>query len=628
MELNADSRLCNRQMKQLFKLASASFRRQIVPVIVLGALNLCFVPAALARTQEPPIRYLLDLTKPASHLVYVTMSVPGTRPGTEFQIPTWNNLYQIRDFVRDVQDVQAACDGKQVPLSRVDANTWASPKNCSDLKLHYAVFADQDNVFSAILDSRHALLNFALLLFYLPHDRQRQVRVRFLLPQGWKLVTMLKDGHQPGEYQALDYDRLADSPAEAGNFQQYEYLQNGAKFRVVVDGSASLYSPKRLVAVLKKITATETALMHDVPFKRYIFMFFFPQHGGGGGMEHRNGTAISIPAAEMRAGLGDLEVVAAHEFFHLWNVKRIRPQGLEPINYIRGNDTSDLWFSEGVTSMYSEVVLLRSGLMKKKEFYRHLVSEIKDLKSRPARHFQSVEESGREAWLEKYADYFRPDRSISYYNKGELLGYLLDLGIRHASSNHHSLDDVMRQLNRDFAEHGRYFDDADLERIIAKLAPGFPCRKFFREYVDGTRDLDYAKYLGYAGLQLKTEMAIVPDLGFQSIKSFIGPVRVDSVKPGSNAQKAGLQPGDILLKMNGVELPVIPDRELAYFKPGDRVTFTVQRGAKILDISYLLGSKSAESYKVEESQHPTRAELEVRKGWLKGEIAESPAAGN
>ncbi len=614
-----------RRMKQLSKSVSMGPQRRQFASAFLVSVCLFFAGAAFGGTQGSPILYELDLRKPASHLVYVTMRVPGTAAGTEFQIPTWNNLYQIRDFVRDIQDVQAECSGMPEPLKRVNMDTWQSLKRCPDLELRYAAYENQDNVFSAILDRRHAFLNFALLLFYLPHDRQRPVRVKFLLPDGWKLVTMLNDGPGPNEYQAPDYDRLVDSPAEAGNFQEYDYVQRGATYRIVVDGSRDLYSAKRLVAVIKRITATETALMRDLPFKRYTFMLFFPPSGGGG-MEHRDGTAISIPADEMRAGLGNLEAIVAHEFFHLWNVKRIRPQGLEPVDYIHGNDTSDLWFCEGVTSTYAELVLLRSGLINKKQFYAHLAAQIKELQSRPARHFQSVEESGREAWLEKYADYFRPDRSISYYNKGELLGYLLDLGIRHASRDRYSLDDLMRRLNQDFAKRGRFFTDADLERIITSLAPGFHCTEFFRDYIDGTRELNYAKYLGYAGLQLKTETAVVPDLGFQSLQSFIGPVRVESVDPGSNAAKAGLQSGDVLLKMNGIELPVTPDRELIYFKPGQKVTFTIQRGTKIFEVGFLLGARSAIAYKVEEMPNPTRAQLEVRRGWLKGETAEGPSA--
>ncbi len=594
---------------------------------IISFISLFLFGAGIARAQRPPVRYLLDLQNPASHLVGVTMNIPQAGRGTEFQFPTWSNLYQIRDFIRDVQEVRAECQGKPAPLHRVDINTWASEEQCTDLEIHYSVYANQDDVFSGVLDSRHAFLNFGLLLFYLPQDSTRPVRVKFLLPEGWKLVTMLDDGPAPGEFQALDYDRLADSPAEAGNFHEYDYPQRGATYRIVVDGGQDLYTPERLVDLFKKITATETALMQDVPFKRYTFMLFFPSRGGGG-MEHRNGTAISVPAAQMRTGFDNLESVAAHEFFHLWNVKRIRPQGLEPIDYIHGNDTSDLWFSEGVTNTYAELVLLRSGLIKEKEFYGHLDTAINNLQSRPARFFQSAEESGREAWLEKYPDYFRPERSISYYNKGELLGYLLDLGIRHASGNRYSLDDLMRRLNQNVAMRGRFFTDADLESIVTQLAPAFPVREFFRKNVDGAGNLDYAKFLNYAGLTLKTETKEVPDLGFETLQSFIGHVQVESVVPGSNADKAGIRPDDILVQMNGVELPVTPDRELIYFKPGQKVEFTVQREERTLKIALRLGSKPATVYQVEEMANPTREQLAVRRGWLKGETVETPAAGN
>jgi predicted metalloprotease with PDZ domain len=614
-------------MRQLFKTVIAAFRPWPTVPAIFAAPTLFVAGVAVGQAQGLPVRYLLDLQKPASHLVSVTMNVPQAGQGTEFQIPAWNNLYQIRDFVRNVQDVQGLCGGRPVPLRRVDINTWENVEQCPDLEIHYKVYTNQESVFSAILDSRHAFLNLALQLFYLPQERQRPVRVKFLLPEDWKLVTVLDDGPTPGEYQAPDYDRLVDSPAEAGKFQEYDYVQKGAVFRIVVDGPQNLYSPKRLVKVLKKITGSETTLMQDVPFNRYTFMFFFPERGDGG-MEHRNSTAISIAAGQMRTGLDNLEGVAAHEFFHLWNVKRIRPQGLEPIDYIHGNDTSDLWFSEGVTSTYAQLVLLRSGLINRKQFYGHLADEINQLRSRPARYFQSAEESGREAWLEKYPDYSRPQRSISYYNKGELLGDLLDLGIRHASDNRYSLDDLMRRLNRDFAGRGRFFTDANLENITAQLAPAFPVREFFSRNINGTGDLDYERYLGYAGLALKTEIREVPDLGFDSLQAFTGPIQVESVVPGSNAEKAGLQSGDVLLKMNGVELPVTPDRELIYFKPGQKVKFTVQRGAKVLEIVFLLGSKKARVFDVGEMPNATPAQLALRRSWLKGESEKVPAAGN
>jgi predicted metalloprotease with PDZ domain len=471
-------------------------------------LACCFLLPLLVESSfaaSEPIQYLLDLREPASHLAKVVMTVAGAPPSTELQFPAWNNLYQIRDFARNIQELAADCDGAKEQLTRLDLNTWRSEaKPCEKLALRYAVYVAGSPPFSSALDSQHAFLNFATLLFYLPKERGRAAHVKLLIPAEWKVATLL-EGDGDG-FLAPNYDVLVDSPAEAGQFQDYSFSQNGATYRVVVHADVKDYSPDRLLASLRKITATETALMRDVPFSRYTFILHFPREEGGGGMEHRNGTAITVRAAQLRDHWENLEDVAAHEFFHLWNVKRIRPQSLEPIDYVHGNDTRDLWFCEGVTSAYGALALLRAGLISRKTFYARLGSAIETLQSRPARFFQSAEESGLEAWLEKYNDYLRPERSISYYNKGELLGFLLDLALRHATGNGAGLDDVMRRLNEDFARPGRYYTDADLQRLIAQIAPRFSgLEAFFADYVRGTRELDYDTYLGYAGLELEIE---------------------------------------------------------------------------------------------------------------------------
>jgi predicted metalloprotease with PDZ domain len=359
--------------------------------------------------------------------------------------------------------------------------------------------------------------------------------------------------------------------------------------------------------------------MRDVPFSRYTFILHFPREGGGGGMEHRNGTAISVPASQLRDHWESLEGVAAHEFFHLWNVKRIRPQALEPIDYVRGNDTRDLWFSEGVTSAYGELCLLRAGLITPQVFYARLAESVRALQERPARAFQSVETSGREAWLEKYPDYSRPERSISYYNKGALLGFLLDLAIRHASHNQAGLDDVMRRLNEDFARPGRFFTLADLGAIVRSLAPSYAgLDAFLRDDVQGTHELDYDTYLAYAGLRLLRKTEEIPAWDFVAMRSFEGHIEVESVDPGSNAQKAGLQRGDVLLKMNGKPLFVLRDLLHSSYRPGQRVKFDVHRRQGDAVVEYALEGKEGTTYRVEELPHPTAEQRQVRVGWLRG----------
>ncbi|MGH9433985.1 MAG: M61 family metallopeptidase, partial [Terriglobia bacterium] len=572
-----------------------------------------------------PLEYQIDLRSPASHLVGVTMTVADAAPGTRLQFPAWNALYQIRDFVSDVQQLQAKCGGEPLSLVAVDLDTWRTPaKPCEPLTLGYSVYSNQASIFSSELIEQHAFLNLADLLFYLPDHRSRPVDVHILIPEGWKMATLLPVGPEASEIRAANYDMLVDSPVEAGEFQSYEYRQGPTAFRVIVRGNPENYSPKRLLDSIEQITAAETTLMRDVPFKQYTFIFHFLPRGGGG-MEHADGTAIGFPAARIKTHWVGLESTIAHEFFHLWNVKRIRPHGLEPVDYVHGNDTRDLWFSEGLTSTYGELSLERAHLISPQDFYKEVARQIQELQSRPARLFQSVELSGMEAWLEKYPDYFRPERSISYYNKGELLGFLLDLGIRHASGNHHSLDDVMRELNVDFAKRGRFFTDADLESIITSLS-GSPAwvSQFFRVDVDGTAALDYQTYLSYAGLKLEQQAGARPDFGFRAERASDGLIRIASVDANGAAANVGLAAGDILLKIDGRSLVALP-QYVAGVLPEHRVKFRVRRGGRTFDVKYRLGSIPETTYGIEETPNASPAQMSIREGWLTGKTAAAAA---
>jgi predicted metalloprotease with PDZ domain len=485
---------------------------------------------------------VVDLRAPESHFVQVTLSIPNAGAATEIQIPTWNCLYQIRDFVRNVEDLKGDCDGQPIDLRRPDLNTWRGPEQpCGNLTFRYAVYANHDGPFDSMLDGSHSFLNLAMELFYLPQERNRPIQVKFLLPPGWKLATLLEG--EGDEFQAGNYDALVDSPVEAGHFEEFSYQQDflpadapkaeakRATFRLIVDADRALYSPGRILESVQKITAEETALMQDLPFKRYTFFLHFPSEGGStGGMEHRDGAAIAIPASQMRKDGGPLESMVAHEFFHAWNVKRIRPQSLEPVDYIHGNDTRDLWLCEGVTSTYAQLALLRAGLIDRDTFYRRVSGAIRSLQKHEARRYQSVETAGREAWLEKYPAYNRSDRSISYYNKGELLGYLIDLGMRHATQNQAGLDDLMRRLNQDFGRRSRFYTMDDIRAIVAQLAPAFDLDRFLADYVRGTQELDYATYLGYAGLRLATHPAELPKQGSAAARNSEGPAEADSLR--------------------------------------------------------------------------------------------------
>lgn len=587
-------------------------------LVLLVCVPACAAP--LGGTAAFPIRYELDLRQPATHLVQVRMRIPDAKESLQIQFPAWDALYQIRDFVRHVQDLKATCDDRPTELRAIDVDTWQTgSQSCHELDVRYAVFANQESVFSAVLNEQHAFLNLAQVLFYLPAERHRAVQVRFMLPEGWKLATPLGSGDAADECAAPDYDSLADNPVEAGTFDEYSYRQKGADYRLVVYAPSTSYSLKNLLEAIKKISIVETAFMEDVPFRRYTFILHLVP-GEGGGMEHANGTAIAYPATALASGWEGLEALIAHEFFHLWNVKRIRPRGLESVDYVHGNDTRDLWFSEGLSSLYAELTLVRSGLIGREEFYRHLADQISDLQSRPARLTQSVELAGLDAWLEEYPDYLRPERSISYYNKGELIGVLLDLAMRQASSNRTSLDDVLRALNVEFAAHQRFFEDRDLMALITRLTGGnMDAEGFFHNYVTGVDELDYQKYLGYAGLNLSRQSVEVPAWGFKAARSAGGSIKVESVELGSAAAKAGLRPGDVIASLNRQPLTVPPE-DLSGVKAGEKVQLGVGRNSREVVLKFRLGARTETRYRVEEDSRATPAEARLREKWLERTI--------
>ncbi|MGD1104907.1 MAG: hypothetical protein ABSA59_22910 [Terriglobia bacterium] len=579
---------------------------------------------------------MVDLSAAETHFVQVTMNIPGASAGTEIQIPAWNCLYQIRDFVKNVEDLKGDCDGQPADLDREDLNTWRGPnRSCRNLAFHYSVYANTDGPFDSMLDGDHSFLNLAMVLFYLPRDRHWPVQVKFQLPAGWKLATFLEG--EGDEFQAANYDALVDSPVEAGHFEDFSYPQDftptgasasemkRATIRLIIDANRADYSPGRIMNSLQKITAEETTLMQDLPFSRYTFILHFPREGGStGGMEHRDGAAIAVAASAIRDNEGYLESVVAHEFFHAWNVKRIRPQSLEPVDYINGNDTRDLWLCEGVTNTYAQLALLRAGLIDRDKFYARVAGAIQVLQNHSARRFQSVEMAGREAWLEKYSDYNRSGRSISYYNKGELLGCLLDLGIRHASDNQAGLDDVMRRLDQDFARRGRFYTLADLRALVAQLAPTFDTNRFFADYVQGTQELDYSTYLGYAGLHLATHTAELPVPGFSASPNAGGLLQVDSVDTESNAQRAGLQPGDVLIMADGDLLPAGPHLTLPFWRPGQAVELQIAREGETHVFKFRIGVNQQISMQIEKDPQASPDQLRVREGWLKGVTNSSP----
>lgn len=599
--------------------------RSLCRLACLGAFIFLFA----AQPASATIHYKISLKNPEEHRFQVTMTIPRATSGITVAIPAWNALYQVRDFAYRIRDVEASSLtgsgtlGAKLPIRKLDKQTWeirpaqgANDGGLSSWTVRYSITWDEPGPFSSQLNSKHAFVNFADVLMYIPDRRGEDIAVAFDdVPAGWRAAAQLPAGSTPNSFSASSYDTLVDAPVEIGKFEEFGFDEGGAHFRVVVD--AREWRRDRLEDSLRRITSYELKLM-GTPFREYTFFFHigpYPESGGGG-MEHANCTAIGAASVEGAV------TIAAHEFFHAWNVKRIRPQTLEPVDFTKEQYTRALWFAEGVTSTYAAYTLERGDIWPKERFYADLASQISELDSRPARLWQSVEESSLDAWLEKYDDYRQPDRSISYYNKGQIVGEMLDLAIRDATDNHKSLDDVMRRMNDEYAKKGKYYDDSNGIRAVAEEVAGTSFEDFFQRYVAGTDEIPYDRFLGSAGLELKSETVKMADLGFWTAggRSPSSPVTVSQVVPGSSAEAAGLLPGDVLLQLNGEAVPRYLAGRMRAHSPGEIITLRVKRDSKEMDISFALGSNDVNNYSISEVSHATDEQKRIREGWLRGTV--------
>ncbi len=578
-------------------------------------------------TQSPEVHYIVSLAGWPEHMVRVKIILAPGNSDRDLQLPVWNALYQIRDFAQWVNLVRArGHSGQPLAVQKVNKSRWHITGAEGGAEIEYEIFADQTGPFGAQLNSRHAFLNPAEILMYPADGRASRVQLAFAdLPRGWKIATPLT--HSPaGDFTAENYDHLADSPVEIGAFEESDFDEGGSHYRVVVDADPSDYKMPEIVSTLRRLVSAATNWMDDWPFQSYMFIYHFPRGAGGGGMEHAYSTAIDVSASRLAENpevLGDL---TAHEFFHLWNVKRIRPQSLEPIDYTQENYTSALWFSEGVTSTAGNIVRLRAGLLDEPRYLAEIAGEIAELERRPAHLTQSVEESSRDAWLEKYPYYRLPARSISYYNKGNLLGVLLDLQMRQDSNGSASIRDVFHWMNENYARKGQFFPETEGVRTAAEAVSHADLEWFFRKYVAGTGEIPWDDFFRSVGLHLERTISSTPDPGFIVARNFDSPLQVSAVTSGSAAEKAGLAVGDAILEIDGEKADDAFSRRSAAMRPGETLRLRVRNSRGDRDLQWTLGAQQEIEMNLINLDKVTPAQKARRAAWLKGEDQPAGAA--
>jgi predicted metalloprotease with PDZ domain len=591
---------------------------------------------------ETATEYFVSLADPSQHIVHVTIVLRQGEGKRTLNMPVWNALYQVRNFATNVMNVRAYdASGARAVVRNTKTSEWeiSAPAGCA--VVNYDIYLDGAGPFGSQISAEHAFFNWAMVLMYSPELRSRPVAVRFTYqPAGWTIRDLHicrtfgsppqqqkrihpRDGVDGGVFfvacPANRYDELADNPVEIGAFQESAFQEDGATYHIVVDGNPADYDMTKLQEMLRKITHAAVDWMHDRPYDEYTFLYHFPRGPGAGGMEHAYGTAIEINADRLRRDLSPVANVSAHEFFHLWNVKRIRPQSLEPIDYQHQQETRALWFSEGVTDTIGGLLLVRAGLSDEAGYLQRVSAEITELQHRPAHTWQSAEESSLNAWLEGIPFYRSAERSISYYNKGDILGVLLDLRIRKLTAGRKSLRDLFQWMNDHYAKQHRFFPDSEGIEQAAEAVAGQSFADFFHDYVAGVKEIPYDEFFQFVGLRLAVRIVGISTPGFTTTANLGGQPEVLRVEPNSEAQRAGIAAGDRITAVNGVPADAFLDNELSQLRPGIIVQLQVENRRGKREVSLRLGSHERQIYQLEDVPAVAPEQRAYRAAWIRGD---------
>ncbi|MCG6135242.1 MAG: M61 family metallopeptidase [Nostoc sp. LLA-1] len=569
----------------------------------------------------PTIHYLVAMPQPETHLFEVTLQlINHSSTILDLKMPVWTpGSYLVREYAKNLQDFAAFAQDEPLPWRKISKNHWqVNTSGVSELTVSYRMFANELSVRTNHLDTTHGYFNGAALFFRLPGWESLPINITVVPPHpDWRVTTSLPQvSNQAHTFSAADFDTLVDSPFEIGNHQSYHFEVLGKPHELAIWGQGNLQS-QRIIADIQKVIQVEAQMFGGLPYERYIFLLhLFAQAYGG--LEHKNCCSLIYQRFGFRSQdkYERFVQLVAHEFFHLWNVKRIRPKGLEVFDYEQENYTPSLWFCEGTTSYYDLLIPLRAGIYDAKSYLNHLSKEITRFLTTPGRKVQPLSESSFDAWIKLY----RPDTNsnnsqMSYYLKGEMVSLLLDLLIRARHGNQRSLDDVMRQMWWKFGQAEIGYTPEQLQEVMESVA-GVDLGNFCDRYLDNTDELPFNQYLEPFGLQLLAEREEEPYMGIKA-KTDNGREVIKSVEAGSPAQLAGIDAGDELLAIEGIRLTAhqLSDR-LKDYQPNDTIQVTVFHQDELRTYSVTLTAPHPTKYQIVPVHNPDPSQKENFAGWL------------
>ncbi len=558
-------------------------------------------PAPPVKT-VPNIAYTVSMPRPWTHLLEVEMRVNWDQMPAqpELKMPVWTpGSYLVREYARHVQDFSAKSGtGTELPWRKTSKNTWQLDSNgAKEIVVTYRVYSNELTVRTNELNDEHAFWNNTALLFFLDGQLGASSTVKVVPYGNWRVATGLPPvTGQTNVFRAANYDILYDSPFEVSDFKEKVFEVRGKKHRIVITGEGN-YDLDRLAADITKIIDACVAMFGSVDYDDYTIIINLR---GGGGLEHLNSTAIQVNrfAFSSDTRYKSFLNLVAHEYYHVYNVKRIRPDVLGPFDYENENYTRLLWVAEGVTSYYAGLLLLRTGLISQAEFLRGIATLIQQLQNRPGRFETSLEDASFDAWIK----YYRQDENainnqISYYDKGEIVSMMLDITIRTSSGGAKSLDDVMRYLYEEFYKKDRNFTSADFQKA-SELMAGKSLDDFFSKYVRGKAEIDYASIVEGVGLTLVARQNNIGNAyhGANLVEEG-GRLTIRTIPAGTPAYEQGLNTGDQIVAIDGYRASQsFLQSYIAERKPNDMVKLSIFRFDVLREVELKLGSDPRRDY--------------------------------
>jgi predicted metalloprotease with PDZ domain len=547
--------------------------------------------------------------------------------------------YLLREYARHVEELRGSGpDNQLLEITKVRKNRWrVKAGTVPEIKVTYRVYARTMSVQGNWIDGSFALLNGAGTYLTLTGSEPRPHEVTLILPPGWKTsITALPTapGNQPHHYLAADFDTLVDCPIYAGNPAVYEFQVDGVPHFLVNEGEGGLWDGPRSASDAEAIVRAQKGFWGVLPYDKYVFFNLLTETSGG--LEHKNSTVLMASrwATRTRASYLSWLNLVSHEFFHTWNVKRLRPRELGPFDYENEVYTSDLWVAEGITSYYDRLLVRRAGLCSLEEYLAgdpptassdsdKATSDIERLQTTPGRLVQPLAASSFDAWIKFYRrDENTPNSGMSYYVKGAVAGFLLDARIRHSTSGKKSLDDVMRLAYEQFSGPSG-FSSEQFRGIVQQVA-GIDLSSWFHSVLDTTEELDYTQALQWFGLRFakdekKNNNASKPPkawLGLQT-KNEEGRLIVNHVKRGTPGYDAGLNVGDEVLAIGEDRIP--PDqwsKRMEYYHPGERVSILISRRDRLRRLDATFGQEPTRHWSLEIDPEATAMQTANRKAWV------------